>query len=78
MMIACQIPVLAGALLLWLLPRHQTGGLLVALYMTPMFGGTYLVTMAITLANCAGYTKRSVFAAGVFIGYCCGNIAGPL
>lgn len=78
MMTVFQIPVMIAALLLWLLPRDRTGGLLFALYSIPSFGATYQTAMALTLANCAGYTKRTVFAAGIFIGYCCGNIVGPL
>jgi hypothetical protein len=78
MMAGCQVPVLVAAILLWRLPRDSTGALLFALYVIPSFGGTYMVAIALTLANCAGYTKRTVFAAGIFLGYCCGNIAGPL
>ena len=78
MMMMCQVPVFIAAVLLWLLPRDQTGGLLFALYAIPTFGGTHQVTIALTQANCAGYTKRTIFAAERFVRYCCGNIAGLL
>ncbi|KIW30462.1 uncharacterized protein PV07_06204 [Cladophialophora immunda] len=78
MMVVFQIPVFVGGLLLWLLPRSQTGPLLFALYVIPCFGGTYCLALALTLANCGGYTKRTVFAAAIFTGYCCGSLAGPL
>lgn len=78
MMFLCQVPVFTAVILLWRLQRDSTGELLFALYSIPCFGGTYQVAIALTIANCARYTKRTVYAAGIFIGYCCGNIAGPL
>jgi MFS family permease len=66
------------ALLLWLLPRHQAGALLVACYILPSVGGGYAALMGQALANTAGYTKRTVASSGIYIGYCSGNFVGPL
>lgn len=77
-MLACQVPCLVAGLLLWLLPRTHNGPLLFAVYLVPTYGGTVCLCFALNLANCAGYTKRTVFSAGAFVAYCLGNIAGPL
>lgn len=67
-----------AALLLWLLPRDNTGGLLFGCYTLASFGGSYAVLMGLSIANTAGYTKRSVSSSGIFVGYCLGNFVGPL
>ncbi|KIV94043.1 hypothetical protein, variant [Exophiala mesophila] len=77
-MLICQVPTVVASLLLWLLPRHELGGLLFAVFVIASFGGTYAVLLGLTIANCAGYTKKTVYSAGLFVGYCLGNIAGPL
>lgn len=64
---------LIGSILLWQLPITQTGGRLFAVYILAFYGGGYAVLMGLTIANCAGYTKRSLSSSGVFIGYCLGE-----
>ncbi|OQU97846.1 hypothetical protein CLAIMM_03725 [Cladophialophora immunda] len=77
-MFICQIPTVVASLLLWLLPRHELGGSLLAVFIIASFGGTYAVLLGLNIANCAGYTKKTIFSAGLFVGYCLGNVAGPL
>lgn len=77
-MVICQVPTVVASLLLWLLPRTQIGGSLFALYVIASLGGTYAVLLGLVIANCAGYTKKTINAAGLFIGYCVGNLIGPL
>ncbi|KAF1924831.1 allantoate permease [Didymella exigua CBS 183.55] len=74
----CQMGATLAALLLWLLPRSQTGALLFACYILPSVGGGYAVVMGLSLANTAGYTKRTMLSAGIYIGNCLGNFVGPL
>jgi len=74
----CQCGTITASLLLWLLPRHDKGGLLFACYILASFGGAYAVLMGLQIANTAGYTKRSVTSSGIFVGYCLGNFVGPL
>lgn len=69
---------LLGSILLWQLPLSNTAGRLVAVYILAFYGGGYAVLMGISVANCAGYTKRSVSSSGIFVGYCLGNFVGPL
>jgi MFS family permease len=63
-----------AALLLWLLPRGQTGALLFACYILPSVGAGYAVLMGLQLANTAGYTKRSLVSSGLYVGYCLGKL----
>jgi hypothetical protein len=75
---ACQMGATLAALLLWLLPRHQTGALLFACYILPSVGRGYAMLMGQSLANTTGYTKRTVASSGIYIGHCLGNFVGPL
>ncbi|KAF2012447.1 allantoate permease [Aaosphaeria arxii CBS 175.79] len=76
--LGCQLMTTLAALLLWKLPMNATGGLLFACYILPSLGGGYAVLMGLQIANTAGYTKRSVASSGIYIGYCLGNVVGPL
>jgi hypothetical protein len=73
MVFLCQVVTTVAALLLWLLPIQKTGALLFACYILPMTGAGYAVLMGLSLANTAGYTKRSVASSGLYIGYCLGT-----
>lgn len=72
--LVCQLGTITGSLLLWLLPTGSTGGLLFACYILACFGGSYGVLMGVQTANTAGYTKKSVTASGIFVGYCLGTV----
>ena len=78
LIVICQCGTVMAALLLWRLPRDNTGGLLFGCYTLASFGGSYAVLMGLQIANTAGYTKRSVSSSGIFVGYCLGNFVGPL
>ncbi|OBT73466.1 hypothetical protein VF21_07296 [Pseudogymnoascus sp. 05NY08] len=77
-MLCCQVPTVVSCILQWQLPRSNKGGLLFAAYIIASLGGTYAVLLGVVMANSAGYTKRTLNAAGLFIGYCVGNLIGPL
>jgi hypothetical protein len=64
---------LLASLLLWQLPEREVGGRLFAIYILATFGAGYAVLMGISIANTAGYTKRSVTSSGLFVGYCLGK-----
>ncbi|KAK3054088.1 hypothetical protein LTR09_004866 [Extremus antarcticus] len=76
--VVCQSGTVLSALLLWQLPRDATGGLLYGAFTLACFGGSYAVLMGLQTANTAGYTKKSVSASWIFLGYCLGNFVGPL
>lgn len=69
----CQLGTILAALLLWQLPESSTGGKLFGCYILASFGGGYAVLMGLQTANTAGYTKKSVTASGIFLGYCLGK-----
>ncbi|KAH7029587.1 major facilitator superfamily domain-containing protein [Microdochium trichocladiopsis] len=78
LILLAQLGTTLAALLLWLLPLSAKGALLFACYILPSVGGGYAVLMGLSIANTAGYTKRSVQSSGLYIGYCLGNFVGPL
>ncbi|KXJ85017.1 allantoate permease [Microdochium bolleyi] len=73
-----QLGTTLAALLLWLVPLSAKGALLFACCILPSVGGGYAVLMGLSIANTAGYTKRSVQSSGLYVGYCLGNFVGPL
>ncbi|KIW10807.1 hypothetical protein PV08_10106 [Exophiala spinifera] len=76
--IICETGTILACLLLWRLPAHATGGLLFGTYILAANSAAYAVLMGMQLANTGGYTKRSLASSGLFVGYCAGNIVGPL
>jgi hypothetical protein len=78
LIMACQALTTMSSLLLWLLDRSELGGLLVGVYFLGSFAGSYVLSMTLQVANTAGYTKRAFMSSGMFIGYCLGNVVGPL
>lgn len=76
--IACQPISTLAALLLWLLPRSDRGGLLFAASVIGFGLSGYILMLSTQLANTAGYTKRATSSAGIYVAYCIGNIIGPL
>lgn len=70
----CQVMTIFASLLLWLLPRSATGGLLFAVYVLPTTGSAYAVAMGLFLANNAGYTKRSLTSSMMYVGYSLGMV----
>lgn len=76
--IACQFVSTIAALLLWLLPLSQRGGLLFGCFTIGCGIPGYILMLSTQLANTAGYTKRATAFAGTFVAYCVGNIIGPL
>lgn len=78
LIVVCQSLVVMAALLLWLLPRANLAGLLVGVYFLGPISGSYCLLMTLQIANTAGYTKRAFTSAGIFVGYCIGNIIEPL
>ncbi|KAK1969312.1 MFS general substrate transporter [Colletotrichum sublineola] len=71
-------PVLAGAVMLYVLDRHSIAPLLAAYYMLAfLFGGNPLI-VSWMISNTAGTTKKSVIMSLYNAGSSAGNIVGPL
>lgn len=66
-----------GAGLLVGLPSSNKWGRLVALWLCFFQGLGFSMSLTMISSNVAGYTKKQVTGAILFIGYCVGNIIGP-
>lgn len=64
---------LLSACLLWKLPASATGAKLFGVIILGIYNAGYGVLMGVQIANTAGYTKRALSSAGVFMGYCIGK-----
>lgn len=57
-----------------LLTRSSYAGVVLMTFIV----GASAISIGLTSSNCAGHTKKSTISGVVFIGYCLGNIVGPL
>jgi hypothetical protein len=72
------LPVLAGNIMLYTLPRSQHGALLAGYYLFAfLFGGNPLI-VSWMISNIGGSTKKSVIMSLYNAGSSAGNIIGPL
>ncbi|KIV88961.1 hypothetical protein PV10_08585 [Exophiala mesophila] len=69
---------LVGIILVRELPYSNRGGRLVGIWLTFVFACGFPLSLSIISSNFAGYTKKTTVAAILFIGYCAGNIGGPM
>lgn len=53
-------------------------GRVIGFYLINFFSSAWVQCIGLGTSNVAGYTKKAVYAAGTFIGYSIGNIAGML
>ncbi|KAE8420570.1 major facilitator superfamily domain-containing protein [Aspergillus pseudocaelatus] len=72
------LPVILGCALLWKLPTSMQTGRIVGFYLINFFSSAWVQCIGLGTSNVAGHTKKTVYAAGTFIGYSIGNIVGPL
>lgn len=73
LVIIFSIPTVIASVLLWRLPMSSKGALLLSVYMLSCFAIPYGILMGLQTANTAGYTKKSVTASGLFLGYSLGG-----
>ncbi|KAJ5463474.1 MFS allantoate transporter [Penicillium sp. IBT 31633x] len=67
-----------GVILMVALPLENNVGRLIGYYMTQAFPTAFVALLSLISSNVAGYTKKTTVAALYLIGYCVGNIIGPL
>ncbi|KAJ5984599.1 MFS allantoate transporter [Penicillium waksmanii] len=67
-----------GIILIVALPIENNVGRLVGYYLTQAFPTSFVALLSLISSNVAGYTKKTTVAALYLIGYCVGNIIGPL
>lgn len=66
-----------GMILVWKLDLDNQGGRLTGLTLGSVFAVNVPLSLSLISSNVAGFTKRSVVSALLFVAYCAGNIAGP-
>ncbi len=71
------LPNIAGAFGLRFVPERHSVGKLICYYLTGTYNASFVMILSLSTSNVAGHTKKIVFNAFIFLGYCVGNIAGP-
>ncbi|PWN51460.1 MFS general substrate transporter [Violaceomyces palustris] len=72
------IPNIVGCCLLLALPESNQTGRLISLYVTGVGTTGFVIALGWCSTAVAGHTKKTTFNAINLIGYCLGNIVGPL
>ncbi|CAH0023197.1 unnamed protein product [Clonostachys rhizophaga] len=62
----------------WNLSVSVRAGRIIGFYLINCFSSGWVQCIGLGISNVAGNTKKSVYAAGTFVGYSVGNIVGPL
>ncbi|KAJ5138095.1 uncharacterized protein N7443_009619 [Penicillium atrosanguineum] len=75
--VVCTIPGIIGGGLLSFLPKSNTAGVLIGIYLVNAIVATLPILYQWTMANCAGHTKRAFASALVAGSFSVGNIIGP-
>lgn len=76
MMINCAAS-MVGMILIWKLDQDHLAGRMVGISLGAVFGANIPLSLSLVSSNVAGFTKRSVISALLFVAYCVGNIVGP-
>jgi hypothetical protein len=76
--IACLLCIaILGWCLVGYLPQYQTGGKLGGVFIFAAYAAGFPLSLSIIASDVAGYTKKTVVSAILFLAYCAGNISGP-
>lgn len=68
---------MVGMILIWKLDQAEVAGRMVGITIGAVFGVNIPLALSLISSNVAGFTKRSVVCALLFVAYCVGNIVGP-
>ncbi|OBT82514.1 hypothetical protein VE02_09591 [Pseudogymnoascus sp. 03VT05] len=66
-----------GMLLVWKLDPENAAGREVGLTLSVVYAVNLPISLSIISSNVAGFSKKSVVTASLFVAYCAGNIVGP-
>jgi hypothetical protein len=66
-----------GLALVWKLPGNDKVARMVGLTLAVVYAINLPISLSVVTCNVAGFSKKSVCSALVFISYCVGNIVGP-
>jgi MFS family permease len=73
----CCVPAVIGTALVHALPKSNTWGRIIGLWLIYAQASTLSVSFSVISKNVSGYSKKSTVAAVTFVGYCVGSIAAP-
>lgn len=76
MIFANSVCIVGGGLLVGL-PNSNRWGRMVALWLTNLQSLGFSISLTMVSSNVAGYTKKQLTGAAMFVAYCVGNIIGP-
>jgi ACS family allantoate permease-like MFS transporter len=68
---------LLGWALVGYLPENQTGWKLFGVFIFGAYAAAFPLSLSMIATDVAGYTKKTVVSAILFLAYCAGNISGP-
>lgn len=68
---------MVGMILIWKMDQGETAAQMVGITIGAVFGVNIPLALSVISSNVAGFTKRSVISALLFVAYCIGNIVGP-
>lgn len=68
---------MAGMILVWKLNPSNDAGRMVGLVLSIAYAINLPISLSIITSNVAGFSKKSVVSALLFVAYCVGNIVGP-
>lgn len=76
--IACLLCIsILGWALVGYLPKDQIGWRLFGVFIFGAYAAAFPLSLSIIATDVAGYTKKTVVSAIMFLAYCAGNISGP-
>src|ERR1051326_1105886 len=76
--IACLLCIsILGWALVCYLPDNQKGWKLFGVFIFGAYAAAFPLSLSLIATDVAGYTKKTVVSAILFLSYCAGNISGP-
>lgn len=78
LIIVCGLISIAGTLICWFGPRDNRGLLFAGIFLIAVQVASGGLAVSLAASNMAGHTKKSTVSASTFVGYCVGNVIGPV
>ncbi|KLP18984.1 Uncharacterized protein LW94_13399 [Fusarium fujikuroi] len=76
--VICASISISGALICWLGPRDNKGLLFAGIFLVAIQVASGGLAVGLSASNISGHTKKSTASASTFVGYCVGNVIGPV
>ncbi|KAF5634685.1 major facilitator superfamily transporter ACS family allantoate permease [Fusarium sp. NRRL 52700] len=76
--VVCASISIGGTLICWLGPRDNKGLLFAGIFLVAIQVASGGLAVGLSASNISGHTKKSTASASTFVGYCVGNVIGPV